>query len=174
MAIARPSAKLRGAFSRGAGFGIARRLLRGFSLVEIGTWLESTYGRFSESEFLELISHGQRMREAGSAFTQLRGDVGLDLSLIPVNPWASPSIYEGARTVSEIIMPWQIQATGESGEWYHRFRHVDVISVDEISEAFDTWIAQQEAKKEGSPPPEALGMEFNVGAFVGVAFERAF
>lgn len=174
MAISRASQKLRGAFSRGAGFGVARRLLRGFSIDALTGWLTRAFGTFSERELLELVEHGRQMRMAGDALTNLGPGATLALDNVPVNPWASPSIYEGARVVSELIVPWQIQGTEQEGEWYHRFRHISVISVDQITEDIETWVADSEKDDESPELQEFLERQFSVGQFVGVGLERAF
>lgn len=174
MALSRFSAALRGAFARGAGFGIARRLFRGFSIDSITSWLVGAFGTMGERELLELVEHGRQMRAAGQSLSELSPGARLSLDQVPVNPWLSPSITEGSRSVSELILPWQNLGTEQEGEWYHRFRFIDVISVDEIQQSIDTWVAGITGV-EGSPPLDKITqVEFIVGQFVGVGVERVY
>lgn len=174
MIAPRVTAKLRGAYSRGAGFGVARRLLSGLSFSGITTWLTRTFGNLAERELLELVEHGRKMRAAGVELSQLGPGRQLSIDSIPVNPWASHELYEGSRVLSEIILPWQIQGTDQVGEWYHRIHHTDVISVDEIQNLFDSWIADKTDEYVPEALEQWLRMQFDLGSFIGVGIERAF
>lgn len=174
MAISRISALLRGAFSRGVGFGIARRLFRGFSIDNISKWLLGSFTGLTELELSELIGHGREMRAAGQSLTELPPGAVLNLANIPVNPWLNPNIAEGSRSVSELVIPWRNTGTGTEGEWYHRFRFEDVISIDQVQGSIDSWVLDTNPVTVPGGLADDLGSQFLVGAFTGVGVVRVF
>lgn len=169
----RPSLKLRSALSLGGGFSVARSLFQGISFSDIARRLRNRFGLFTQSDVDSLIAHALEMRDAGRALTQLSPGSQLDLSNVPVNPWLGEQVLEGSRAVSEIVLPWQDQNTGQAGEWWHRVRFVDVISVDEITDDVSTWVARHSASYIPPQLRDWLSKQFNTGSFVGVAIERA-
>lgn len=174
MAFARIGTALRTALSRGAGFMVARNLLRGFSVDAITAWAVKSFGSMPERELLALVDHGRQMRAAGEALTRLPPGAQLDLARVPVNPFLSPQILEGARVVSELILPWQIQGTGSAGEWYQRFRHLDIISVDELNQEIETWFQMTVTPEDYPRLGEFATTDIQVGSFIGVGLERGF
>ena len=163
MAILRVTAKLRRAFSLGAGFGVARRLLRGFSIDAISRWLVNTFGTLSERELLQLVDHGREMRDAGVRLTDLTPGGVLDLNEIPVNPWLSQDIVQGSRVVSELIVPWQDQGTGQEGEWYWRIRSAAEPGFDEFMSVLDTEVVANLNKYERERLAEQLEGDILIG-----------
>lgn len=170
----RPSAKLRSALSLGGGFAVARSLFRGISFTDITKWAIRKFGQLTGSDLDHLISHGAEMHRAGQMLQGLSPGAHLSLSDVPVNPWLSSGILEGSRAVSEIILPWQIQSTGQSGEWFHRIRFFDAISIDELSDDVASWVAQHTPDYVPPALERWLDQQFDVGGFVGVSLVRGF
>ncbi len=174
MVFPRPTAKLRRALTLGAGFGVARRLLQGLTFDAIARWLVRSFGTLSERELLSLVDHGREMRDAGIRFSGLGPGSVLDFSNIPVNPFLSPTIAEGARVISELVVPWQNVTLGTENEWYWRVRAASEPAWDEFQEIIEGSFAVTLHDTEIERLQAITEFQIDVGGWQAVSIVRRF
>lgn len=174
MAIARVTTKVRQALAAGAGFGVARRLFRGLSIDSIVRWLTNAFGTMQERELLSLVDHGRAMRDAGVRLTDLTPGAMLDLNNIPVNPFLSSTITQGARVVSELIVPWQTISGEDFGEWFWRIQSAAEPTFDDFTSVIDTIVVDAVVQSDPTITDRLAVGQIVTGSFLGISSVRVF